>query len=103
MIFSAIENRPRTHVYALLFSDAADDHDLVKRALRQKNLIVVGSKTGIVGGRQAEWNLDETTPFADIVFEPGPKTDADPRPRTGKMNLGDIAKFCQFLSSMGDH
>lgn len=102
VIFSAIENRPRTHVYALQHSDVAEDHDLHKRALRQRNLIVVGSKTGIIGGRRAEWSLDEPTPFVDVVFEPGPKTDADPQPKTGQLKLGDFAKFCEFLRSMGD-
>jgi hypothetical protein len=102
VIFSAIENRPRTHVYALQHSDVADDHDLLKRALIQRNLIVVGSKTGIIGGRRAEWSLDEPAPFVNVVFELDPKTAAAPQPKTGQLKLGDFAKFCEFLRSMGD-
>jgi len=39
VVFSAIENRPRTHVYALQFIDLADDHDLHKRALDRKSVV----------------------------------------------------------------
>jgi hypothetical protein len=102
VIFSAIENRPRTHVYALQFIEPADNQDLLKRALRQRNLIVGGPKTGIIGGRQAEWSLDEPAPFVDVVFEPDPKTEANPQPKTGQLKLGDFAKFCEFLRSMGE-
>jgi hypothetical protein len=102
VIFSAIENRPRTHVYSLQFVEVADDHDLHKRALRQKNLIVVGPKSGIIGGRRAEWSLDEPAPFVDAVFEPDPKTAVTPQPKTGQMKLGDFGTFCEFLRSMGD-
>ncbi len=101
VIFSVIENRPRTHVYALQFSDVAEEHDLFKRALRQKNLIVVGPNAGIIGGRRAEWSLDEPAPFVDVVFEPTPKTDETPQPKTGQLRLGDFVKFCEFLRSMG--
>ncbi|MDO8432069.1 MAG: SIR2 family protein [Candidatus Binatus sp.] len=102
VIFSAIENRPRTHVYALQFSEVDDDHDLLKRAVRQRNLIVSGPKTGIIGGRRAEWRLDDPVPFVDVVFERDPKTEANPQPKTGQLKLGDFAKFCEFLRSMGE-
>jgi hypothetical protein len=102
VIFSAIENRPRTHVYSLQFVEVADDHDLHKRALRQKNLIVVGPKSGIIGGRRAEWSLDEPATFVDAVFEPDPKSAVTPQPKTGQLKLGDFGTFCKFLRSMGD-
>lgn len=102
VIFSAIENRPRTHVYALQYSDVAEGHDLHKRALRQRNLIVVGPKVGIIGGCPAVWRLDEPAPFVDVVFEPDPEMDVDTLPKKGQLKLGDFAKFCEFLRSMGD-
>lgn len=102
VIFSAIENRPRTHVYSLQFVEVGDDHDLHKRALRQRNLIVVGPKSGIIGGRRAEWSLGEPAPFVDVVFELDPQTAANPQPKTGQLKLGDFATFCEFLRSMGD-
>lgn len=102
VIFSAIENRPRTHVYALQFEEVVDEHDLQRRALRQRNLIVVGPRTGIIGGRRAEWECGESAPFVDAVFEPAPTTTVNPRSRTGQLRLGDFARFCDFLRSMGE-
>lgn len=103
VIFSAIENRPRTHVYSLQFGEIDDDQDLLTRALRQRNLIVIGPKTGVIGGRRDEWRCEETAPFVDVAFELCPATDADPQPKSGQLKLGDFAKFCEFLRSMSDH
>ena len=52
-IFSALENRPRTHVYALQFAEEEDDTELVKRSLQRRNLVVIGPDTGIIGGTRA--------------------------------------------------
>jgi len=102
VIFSAIENRPRTHVYSLQFDELGDGTDLVKRGLRQRNLILIGPKTGVIGGRRAPWRLDEPAPFVDTAFELTSKTEAVPEPKTGEMRLGDFVKFCEFLRSMSD-
>jgi len=102
VIFSAIENRPRTHVYSFQFEELADDHDLIRRAFTQRNLIIIGPKTGMIGGRRAQWRLDEPAQFVDIAFELAPKTEADPQPKNGLMKLGNFVNFCKFLHSMGD-
>jgi hypothetical protein len=102
VIFSAIENRPRTHVYSFQFEEFPDGHELIRRALRQRNLILVGPKTGVIGGRRAQWRLEEPAPFVDIAFELAPKTESDPQPKIGQMKLGDFGKFCEFLRSMSD-
>jgi hypothetical protein len=102
VIFSSIENSPRTHVYSLQFEELDDCHDLIGRATKQRNLILVGPKTGVIGGRRAPWSLEEAAPFVDIAFAVSPKTDADPHPKTGQMKLGDFAYFCEFLHSMSD-
>ena len=57
LIFGALENRPRTHVYALQYVDPDQDDDLTKRAYQLHNLIVVGPNSGIIGGRHAEWRV----------------------------------------------
>jgi hypothetical protein len=103
VIFSAIENRPRTHVYSLQFEEIADSHDLCGRGQRQRNLIVICPKVGIIGGRSGEWRLDQSAPFVDKVFDLDPVTGAGSAPKTGQMRLGDFTKFCCFLQSMGEH
>jgi len=102
VVFSAIENRPRTHVYSFQFEEIADDNDLARRALRHRNLIVVGPKTGVIGGRRADWRLDEPTPVTEVAFELAPVTAANPKPTNGHMRLGEFGSFCQFLRSMSD-
>ena len=101
LIFSAIENRPRTHVYSLQFEDLDDTHDLLKRGLRQRNLLVVCPKSGTIGGRRAEWRLEQPARFVEIVFELDPSAGAA-APKTGHMRLGDFAKLCDFLRSMDE-
>jgi hypothetical protein len=103
VIFSAIENRPRTHVYSLQFDGLGVDNDLVGRALRQKNVILVGPKTGVIGGRRGDWQLDDPASFMGVAFELDPPTATITQPKTGKMRLGDFAQFCEFLRSMSDH
>jgi hypothetical protein len=103
VIFSAIENRPRTHVYSLQFGEIPDGHDLLGRGQRQRNLIVICPKTGVIGGRRAEWRLEQPAPFVEIVFEWDPVAGEGAQPKTGQMRLGDFEKFCAFLRSMDDH
>lgn len=102
LIFSAIENRTRTHVYSLQFEEIAEGHDLLGRGQRQRNLIVICPKVGIIGGRRADWRIEQSAPFVDLVFE----TDAEPgtgaKQKTGQMKIGDFGKFCAFLQSMGE-
>lgn len=102
VVFSAIENRPRTHVYALQYEELDGGHDLIKRAHRQKNLIVLGPDTGVIGGLRFPWRLEEAAPLVDSVFALAPGTPADPTPKTGQMTIGDFAKFCGFLKLMGE-
>ena len=44
LVFGALENRPRTHVYALQFDERPEDSDLVKRACQRPNMIVIGPR-----------------------------------------------------------
>jgi hypothetical protein len=75
---------------------------LIQRANRQRNLIVIAPRTGVIGGRRAEWRIEQPAPFVDIVFEPAPAAEAGAQAKTGQVRLGDFAKFCTFLRSMGD-
>ena len=55
LIFAALENRPRTHVYALQYVDPDQETDLAKRARKLDNLIVVGPNSATIGGRHDIW------------------------------------------------
>jgi hypothetical protein len=105
LIFGALENRPRTHVYALQFDELADDSVLIKRAYQRSNLIVIGPKTGVIGGRRSRWAPSETPTFMDGVFELQEIAAADGAQETSKagvMKIGDFAYFSQFLESMAN-
>lgn len=101
LIFGALENRPRTHVYALQFEEPIDETDLAKRAAQRPNIIVVGPDTGIIGGRRAEWAPVESPAFMAPVFELTEETPAgDEAVKSGRMRIGDFACFSAFLEAM---
>tara|TARA_R110002110_G_scaffold63240_3_gene176047 strand:+ start:3501 stop:4733 length:1233 start_codon:yes stop_codon:yes gene_type:complete len=107
LVFGTLENRPRTHVYALQFDELSEDSDLVKRAYQRRNMIVIGPRTGIIGGRRAAWAPVESPSFMDGVFEltANAPTDngenaGDAEAKEGVMKIGDFASFCKFLESM---
>ena len=108
VIFGALENRPRTHVYALQYDEQGDDADLVKRSYQRRNMIVVGPETGIVGGRRAGWGLVEGHSFVEVAFEvtnkqqelQGGSNAGGTQMDSGRMKIGDFACFCDFLASM---
>ena len=104
LMFGALENRPRTHVYALQFDEPPEDSDLVKRAYQRPNMIVIGPNTGIIGGRREAWAPVESPSFMDGVFELRANASADngenADAKTGVMKIGDFASFCDFLQSM---
>ena len=106
LIFGALENRPRTHVYALQFEELPEDNDVVKRSYQRSNMIVVGPETGIIGGRRAAWAPVESPTSMDIAFElkaneaesvDGPD---NVEVKSGLMKIGDFSSFCDFLESM---
>jgi hypothetical protein len=101
LIFGALENRPRTHVYALQFGELAPEAELMKRATQRPNMIVIGPKTGIIGGRQAVWASLECPSFMNAVFEVKEEPSAGGgAEKSGRMKIGDFACFCDFIESM---
>ena len=101
LIFGALENRPRTHVYVLQFEELPDQTDLVKRAAQRTNMIVVGPETGIIGGRRAVWAPVESPPFMASVYElKEEEVDGNDAVTTGHMKIGDFACFSAFLEAM---
>ena len=104
LIFGALENRPRTHVYALQFEESTEDNVIIKRAYQRSNLIVVGPQTGVIGGRRTKWTPAESPSFMDGVFELRADVAAGggalAPAQSGLMKIGDFACFCHFLESM---
>ncbi len=108
VIFSALENRPRTHVYALQFDETDHDTELVKRALLRRNLVMIGPETGIIGGVRAAWASPAEPASIGAEFEAASAaTEARVAAETqnggaqgGRMKIGDFSSFCGFLASM---
>lgn len=102
LIFGALENRPRTHAYALQFDELPETSELVKRSLQRPNMIVVSPQTGIVGGRRAAWAPVESPAFMQAVFELKEDMPAGggEAVKAGRMKIGDFACFCDFLEAM---
>lgn len=107
LIFGALENRPRTHVYALQFEELSEDNVLIKRAQQRPNMIVMGPDTGIIGARRAAWGPVESPVFMEMAFElrAGDSPNDGEAPASGKatsglMKIGHFGAFCDFLESM---
>lgn len=102
LIFAALENRPRTHVYTLQFEELPEDSVLIKRAHQRSNLIVLGPETGVIGGHRANWTPAECPSFMDGVFEMKEIVGAAGRApaKSARIKIGDFACFCNFLQSM---
>ena len=107
LIFGALENKPRTHVYALMFEELQQDTHLFQRANQHTNLIVCSPETGIIGGKYAPWSPIENQALTDMVFElkltgtsEGKDNVEDKNTYTGWMKIGDFVSFCNFLESM---
>ena len=102
LIFGALENRPRTHVYALQFEELPEQTDLAQRAFQRPNMIVVGPQSGIIGGKRAVWAPVDNPSFMGDVFELKEETPASSgeNAKSGNMKIGDFSCFCSFLESM---
>ena len=104
LVFTALDNKPRTHVYSLQFDEIPHDSDLFKQASSRSNLIVLGPKSGIIGGKRAVWKAETPQPFMSDVFElVDEEIDDGGTKKTvqvGKMKIGDFSVFCDFLSGM---
>ena len=107
-MFSALENSPRTHVYALQFAEEGDDTELVKRSFQRRNLVVIGPETGIIGGVRAAWAYPAEPASISAAFDAPQKPeevvgDTEAKKEVipgGQMKIGDFSSLCAFLASM---
>jgi SIR2-like domain len=105
VIFDALETRARLNVVALRHSEPAEDHELVKRAVRHPNLLLYGPERATVSGITAPWRLAEpvderTTELLDVPFDSDAKPDENDVADTGRFRLGDFYWLGQFLDRM---
>lgn len=110
VILEALDANPRLHVFALCFEDPEPDSELGREARRRNNIIVLGPKEAIVGGRVGSWLLRDpgrsVGRVADI-FDIKPMggtasggTAAGGATATGTLVLGDFNKLCVLLDQI---
>jgi hypothetical protein len=102
LIFAALENRPRTHVYALQYEELREGNELVKRGLQRPNLIIIGPENGVIGGRRAPWQPIEPPSLMGGAFEvrEAAAAEGDEAKAAGVMKIGNFNSFADFLKSM---
>ena len=105
LIFSALENRSRTHVFALQFADLDDHHDLVIHAKTLPNLVVICPTFGVIGTDKSYWKMAQSTidHLGNIDLIRSERSDADggSAPSEKKsLTIGDFNKLCEFLETM---
>jgi len=96
----ALENRPRTHVYAIQFEEPEDEHELVTRAAQRRNLVMIAPKTGIFGGTRSPWCPIPVPTFLDGLIEVKESLEEDEKVPEAVVHIGDFCKFCDLLESM---
>jgi hypothetical protein len=102
IIFDALEAKRRPHVVALQYSDPEDSSILADRAGRFLNLMVLGPRAAFIGGRRAEWKLEEVREATHLAnaFELDEAEKDQAVTGAGRLLLGDFARFSAFLGSL---
>ena len=97
LMFRALKNRPRTHIYALQFEEEPTDGDLIRQAKRHRNLIVIGPETAVLSGRHAPWHSSAVPAVLSNVIESSGASGASTKV---EVKIGDFAVFCRFIESI---
>lgn len=97
LIFGALDNCPRTHVYSLQYSNIDEGSQLHRRAMQRSNMIVMTPERAIIGGRSYPWESSEELAVASKLYVSNGKTGAEEK---SHLVIGDFAKFSEFLVSM---
>ncbi len=97
LLFRALENHPRTHIYALQFREEPEDSDLTRRAEQHRNILVIGPKTAVISGRRLPWFASNVPAVLGNVIQSRGKGDEED---DVEVRIGDFAVFCQFIESM---
>ncbi len=105
IIFDTLDTHDRTHAIALQYEELGDDHELITRAARRRNLLVYGPDTAIVAGERKPWLLTDpvdsrTSELLDIPFDSYANPNPDELATGGQFRLGDFNYFARFLDSL---
>lgn len=111
ILYGALDNRSTANIISLQFQALKETDELVKTAIRQSNLTVIGPNGAVISGVWGTWQLAEpidmkTSSFMDAAFDSNalPEDEGSPAATSddlkGMMRLGDFNWFCQFLTAM---
>jgi hypothetical protein len=102
IIFDALEAKRRPHVIALQYADPDDCAVLMDRSARYLNLMVLGPRIAIIGGRRGTWRLGEIRGASHIAqaYQLDAPTEGEQASGTGMLLLGDFARFSEFLGAL---
>ena len=105
VILAALDSHPANHAIALVYPELDELGHLCGLAEKYDNLVVVGSKEGILKRERARWALpqqvnDAVASFLENAFQRDDVSEDALGPVSGKMRLGDFNYFCKFVSAM---
>lgn len=102
IIFDALEAKRRPHVIAIQYVDTEEGSVLFERANRYLNLMVLGPRGAVIGGRAGNWRLAEVQAPAHVTqaFKPDETPEGETPSGAGTLLLGDFACFAEFLGSL---
>jgi hypothetical protein len=104
ILFEALAHNPRLHLFALCFDDLPDSNQLIRTAKTASNVLVLGPKRAIVGGREGSWKVtdaDEAALRVPGLFElEAAEPDAEIDLSSGTLRLGDFNVFCDLLDQV---
>ena len=97
LLFQALENHPRTHIYALQFEEEPPDSELTRRAKMHRNILVTGPDTAVISGRRLSWHSSNVPAvLGNVIQSSGDEEDQS----RCQVDIGDFAVFCRFIESI---
>ncbi|GAA0994005.1 SIR2 family protein [Subtercola frigoramans] len=104
IVFEALRNNPRLHLFALCFDDVSPESALYATAKSSSNVLVFGPTMAIIGGRTGSWKPHDVVELElrlHGLFELPEATDGAPRDlENGRLLIGDFVKFCALLDQL---
>jgi len=105
VLFDALDNHPRTHIFGLRYAEPGEEEELVRRALARPNFLIYGPATAVVDRRRDVWRLlhpvdDATAGLIDVAFDSDAQPEPDKPALTGRCRLGDFNFLARFLASL---
>jgi hypothetical protein len=100
ILFDALEARQRPHVIALQYTDPSQEDVLSVRALKLRNLMVLGPTVANISGVRGAWVARDGQQMLGGIFQPNDAPEGEEPTGEGRFLLGDFNAFARFLASM---